>query len=82
MALTGEHKINTNQGTKLFTAIFLFRYLDFINIMTYDMHGSWDSVTGHSAPLYPGTVDDGFTVVSKNYRPNATLSHTAHSTDT
>lgn len=40
----------------------LGRYLDFINIMTYDMHGSWDPVTGHSAPLYPGAVDDGFTV--------------------
>jgi len=50
--------------------------------MTYDMHGPWAAVTGHNAPLFPGPVNDGLTVVSKNYRPNATLSHTAHTTDT
>ncbi|KAF2880906.1 hypothetical protein ILUMI_25264 [Ignelater luminosus] len=26
--------------------------LDFINVMTYDLHGSWDRVTGQNAPLY------------------------------
>jgi GH18 family chitinase len=41
--------------------------------MAYDMHGSWDTVTGHSAPLYPGPVNDGLTVVSKNYGPNTIL---------
>jgi chitinase len=25
--------------------------LDFINLMTYDMHGGWDGMTGHQAPL-------------------------------
>ncbi|XP_033754673.1 uncharacterized protein LOC117337653 [Pecten maximus] len=27
-------------------------YLDFISIMTYDLHGSWDDVTGHNSPLF------------------------------
>jgi chitinase len=27
-------------------------YLDSINIMTYDYHGAWDTITGHQAPLY------------------------------
>jgi chitinase len=30
----------------------LGQYLDFINVMTYDFHGSWDKKTGHHSPLY------------------------------
>ncbi|CAF2944495.1 unnamed protein product [Rotaria sp. Silwood2] len=26
--------------------------LDWFNVMTYDFHGSWDTKTGHNAPLY------------------------------
>ena len=25
---------------------------DFINLMAYDLHGYWDPVAGHNAPLY------------------------------
>uniref|UniRef100_A0A670ZBJ1 GH18 domain-containing protein n=1 Tax=Pseudonaja textilis TaxID=8673 RepID=A0A670ZBJ1_PSETE len=31
--------------------------LDFINVMTYDFHGSWASVTGHNSPLHQGLVE-------------------------
>lgn len=27
--------------------------------MTYDMHGAWDPVTGHNAPLYPRASETG-----------------------
>jgi len=31
--------------------------LDFINLMTYDFHGSWTPHTGHHANLYPTDLD-------------------------
>lgn len=33
--------------------------LDWINLMTYDLHGSWETVTGHNSPLYKGSHDTG-----------------------
>lgn len=30
----------------------LHRYLDWINVMTYDFAGSWSDMTGHHTPLY------------------------------
>jgi chitinase len=31
----------------------LSRYVNYVNIMTYDIHGTWDSYTDLTAPLYP-----------------------------
>lgn len=47
------------------------RYLDFVNLMCYDEHGSWESVTGHNAPLYAapgGTPEDLMRTVNDSVR--------------
>ncbi|KAK7113239.1 chitotriosidase-1-like [Littorina saxatilis] len=35
------------------------RYLDFMNLMAYDLHGSWEPYTGHHAALYPRAAETG-----------------------
>ncbi|KAM6980679.1 putative chitinase 10 [Aplochiton taeniatus] len=35
------------------------KYLDFINVMTYDFHGTWETFTGHNSPLFSGDQDEG-----------------------
>lgn len=44
------------------------KYLNFINLMVYDLHGSWEATTGMNAPLYDKQAvkaNNQFTVVSK-----------------
>ena len=31
----------------------LAKYLDYINVMTYDFHGQWEDAVGHNSPLFP-----------------------------
>jgi len=38
----------------------LSKYLDFINVMTYDFHGQWEKEVGHNSPLYPLNSATGF----------------------
>ena len=37
------------------------KYVDFINLMTYDFHGAFDAdhKIGHNAPLYPSSSETG-----------------------
>ena len=49
-------------GLKLSHIFFPFSILDFINVMTYDLHGAWDPQTGHNSPLYRSSSDEGINV--------------------
>ncbi|MDR3596005.1 glycosyl hydrolase family 18 protein [Clostridium sp.] len=33
------------------------QYVDFMNVMTYDMHGAFENVTNHQSPLYANPAD-------------------------
>ncbi|OCT91821.1 acidic mammalian chitinase [Xenopus laevis] len=37
----------------------LSQYLDLINVMTYDLRGSWEGFTGEDSPLFQGPADQG-----------------------
>ncbi|KAJ8924365.1 hypothetical protein NQ315_007161 [Exocentrus adspersus] len=50
----------------------LSKYLDIINVMAYDIHASWDGVTGQNAPLYASSIDT--TASAKLLNVNASIS--------
>uniref|UniRef100_A0A3P9GZC8 chitinase n=1 Tax=Oryzias latipes TaxID=8090 RepID=A0A3P9GZC8_ORYLA len=47
-------------------------HTDFLNVMTYDFHGSWEPFTGHNSPLYGSPVDSGSQI---HYNINSSISH-------
>ena len=56
----GEEKIRNTEPDKY------QQYCDYIGVMTYDFAGSWDTTTGHLAPLYQNPNDP----LSKSSRKN------------
>lgn len=51
------------------------RYLDFINLMTYDFHGAWETFTGHNSPLYAlPTETPEQQILNMNYSVNYWIS--------
>ncbi|XP_067671645.1 chitinase-3-like protein 1 [Haliotis asinina] len=49
-----------NQANNYYQIENMSRHVDFINIMAYDLHGSWETSTGIHSALYPD-VDDAIT---------------------
>ncbi|MGH0154241.1 UNVERIFIED_CONTAM: hypothetical protein FKN15_049893 [Acipenser sinensis] len=46
-------------------------YLDYLHVMTYDFHGTWERQTGENSPLYKGPADQGaMTDFNVNYAMN------------
>lgn len=46
-----------------------FRYLDYFQVMTYDLHSSKDGYTGINSPLYRGSNDFGISAYLNVVRP-------------
>ncbi|XP_049621569.1 oviduct-specific glycoprotein [Suncus etruscus] len=42
-------------------------FLDFINILSYDLHGSWEKFTGHNSPLFSLPGDFKSSAYAMNY---------------
>lgn len=51
----------------------LHKYLDWINVMTYDFHGSWDATTHFNAPLYAIKDDPARDAMSKQLYVDAAI---------
>lgn len=49
-------KANIDRG---FDVPLVAKLMDFITVMTYDLHGSWERVTGHHSAMYAGHWEKG-----------------------
>ncbi|XP_038418315.1 oviduct-specific glycoprotein isoform X1 [Canis lupus familiaris] len=45
----------------------LGKLLDFINVLSYDFHGSWEKFTGHNSPLFSLPGDPSSSAYAMNY---------------
>ncbi|XP_055442849.1 LOW QUALITY PROTEIN: oviduct-specific glycoprotein-like [Bubalus kerabau] len=52
---------------KAYDARLLGRLLDFISVLSYDLHGSWEKVTGHNSPLFSLPGDPKSLAYAMNY---------------
>ncbi|XP_021052728.1 oviduct-specific glycoprotein [Mus pahari] len=50
-----------------YDALLLGRRLDFINVLSYDLHGSWEKFTGHNSPLFSFPEDSKSSAYAMNY---------------
>lgn len=55
--LSAAVSANANDLAVSYNVKHLSDHLSFINVMAYDLHGSWDSTAGHHTALYGSPVD-------------------------
>lgn len=59
-SLSAAVAADPDSAAKSYKIAKIAKYLDFINIMTYDYNGSWNSYAGMNAPLYASSKDDSY----------------------
>jgi len=65
LLLTAAFGVAPATAEKAYDVAALSQYLDFLHLMCYDLHGTWDGITGHNAPLKrTRPEDEGLSVVS------------------
>uniref|UniRef100_A0A8C5ZD59 Oviduct-specific glycoprotein n=1 Tax=Marmota marmota marmota TaxID=9994 RepID=A0A8C5ZD59_MARMA len=69
-AAVSELKLCPAQPLHLLFCALSFRLLDFINVLSYDFHGSWEKFTGHNSPLYSFPEDPKSSAYAMNYWRN------------
>ncbi|TEA23809.1 hypothetical protein DBR06_SOUSAS15110051, partial [Sousa chinensis] len=52
---------------KAYDVHLLGRLLDFISVLSYDLHGSWEKFTGHNSPLFSVPKDPKSSAYAMNY---------------
>jgi len=57
LLLTAAVGVGKSTADEAYDVAGMGEHLDFINLMTYDMHGGWDGMTGHQAPLVETGTD-------------------------
>lgn len=55
--LTVAVGVSENHIANAYDVANLAKSVDYINLMTYDLHASWDGVTGQNSPLYPSSLE-------------------------
>jgi chitinase len=58
----------TPDQAKSFDVSKALKYLDFVNLMTYDYYGAWDPLSNHNVPLYPSEASDPARCVDAGFR--------------
>ncbi len=79
-ATTGRHhplSIAAPAGPAVFANLelnLIHQYLDWINVMAYDFHGSWSPFTNHHSALYASPTDPSSPNVATQFNADAAIS--------
>jgi len=60
LLLTAAVGVGKTTADQAYNIAEMNKYLDLVGLMTYDMHGTWETVTNFNAPLYTTQEDEDY----------------------